>query len=126
MNVVYGTEVDFLGSPADQTINVVSGSKGWIEEAGWIVTVLTLDGGTLDTQPTIRFGIVGTLAKYKAAAATTLLTAVGKRARYTTLLADDGETTFTAGMTVAGSISGGGGSEAYKGKPYWVYRTLED
>lgn len=124
--VEYGTEVDFLGSTGDQSISIEASHKGWLEEVGWVVTELTLDGGSLTTQPTVRFGIVGSLAKYKAAAATTLLTATGKRARYTTLLEDDGETTFSAGMTVAGVITGGGGSEVYKGKPYWVYRILAD
>lgn len=122
--VVYGSEIDLLGGPIDVTTNIEAGYKAWIEEAGFIVISFNLDGGVLGTQPTIRFGITGILDKYKTATTTTLLTDLSKRARYTTLSADDGETSFTAGMTVSGVISGGGGSESYKGKPYWVIRVL--
>ena len=123
--VVYGDEVDFLGSPTDVTYNVTASNHGWIEEAGWVVTEFDMDGGSLSDQPFVRFGITGDTDKYLAAEQTTLLTAQYKRERYVTMLADDGETSFTAGMTVAASVSGGG-TPVYKGKPFWVIRELAD
>jgi hypothetical protein len=125
-NIIYGPEVDFLGAPADYTVTVPANCKAWVEETGWIQTVLTLDGGALTVQPTVRFGITGTPAKLLAAAITTLLTAAGTRERYTTLLSDVGETTLTAGVTIAGTIAGGGAGIAYKGRPYWVVRVVEN
>jgi hypothetical protein len=126
VDILYGTEIDFLGAATDVTVTIDSGYYAWVEEMGFICTKFNMDGGSLSTQPTIRFGITGTLAKYKAAAITTLLTARLKRARYTTLLQDDGETNFTAGMTVAGSISGGGAGKQYAGVPYFIVRLRQD
>jgi hypothetical protein len=126
VNIIYGPEVDFLAAPADYTATVPSNCKAWVEECGWIQTLLTLDGGALTVQPTVRFGVTGTLAKLLAAQITTLLTAAGTRERYTTLLTDVGETTLTAGVTIAGTIAGGSGGEAYKGRPYWVVRVVEN
>lgn len=100
-------EID-LKSVADYTLTVPG--KINIDEVGMLLTTL---GGTIVTQPTIRYGIPGTLAKYRAAALTTLLTAVGKRERYTTLLADDAETAVTCGVTVIAA-----GSSTIKGTPY--------
>jgi hypothetical protein len=125
-NIIYGPEVDFLAAPADYTVTVPAGCKAWVEECGWIQTLLTLDGGALTVQPTVRFGITGTLAKLLAAVPTTLLTAAGTRERYTTLLTDVGETTLTAGVTIGGTIAGGGAGIAYKGRPYWVVRVVEN
>jgi len=125
-NVVYGPEIDVLGAPADVTLAFPASCHAWIEEAGFITTELVLDGGAVGVQPTVRVGITGTPAKYLAAVAATLLNAEGGRERYTTLLADDWETSFTAGMTVAGTIVGGGGSESWKMRPYWVIRVVED
>jgi len=118
-----------LAAAADYTFTMPAGCKAWIEEVGWIQTALNLDGGALTVQPTVRAGIVGTLAKYLAATPCTLLTAIGKRERYTTLLQDDGESSAnspTVGVTVSGTIAGGGGSETYKGRPYIVVRVVED
>ena len=125
-NTIYGPEVDFLGAPADFTVTCPANCKVWVEEVGWILTVLTLDGGALTVQPTVRAGITGTLAKLLAAVPTTLLTAAGTRERYITLLTDVGETTLTAGFTVAGTIAGGGAGIAYKGRPFWVVRAVEN
>jgi hypothetical protein len=125
-NIIYGSEIDVLGGAVDVTVTGPAGAHMWIEEVGFITTGLVLDGGAITVSPTVRAGITGTLAKYLAAVLTTLLTSEGGRDRYTTLLADDWETTFTAGMTVAGTIAGGGGSEAWTMRPYWVVRVLED
>ena len=126
-NIVYGPEVDLLGAPVGVSVTIPAGASAWISEVGWIVSGFNLDGGAITVQPTVEFGITGTLAKYLAAAPTTLLTGIGKRERYTTLLADDGEqTALTANMTVAGTIAGGGASVKYKARPYWVIRAAEN
>ena len=61
-----------------------------------------------------------------AAFTVTLFTAAGTRERYTTLLTDVGETTLTAGVTIAGTIAGGGAGIAYRGRPYWGVRVVEN
>lgn len=127
VNIVYGPEVNLLGAPVGVSVTIPAGSSVWLEEVGWIVSGFNLDGGALTVQPTVEFGITGTLAKYLAAQLTTLLTGLGKRERYVTLLQDDGETTaLTANMTVAGTIAGGGASVKYKARPYWVLRAAEN
>jgi hypothetical protein len=126
-NIVYGPEVDFLGAPVGVSVTIPANASAWIEEVGWIVVGFNVDGGALTVQPTVEFGITGTLDKYLAPVLTTLLTGLGKRARYSTLLADDGETTaLTANMTVAGTIAGGGAGVKYKARPYWVIRVAEN
>jgi len=127
INIIYGPEVDLLAAPSGVTVTIPSNCSAWIEEVGWIVSGFNLDGGALTVQPTVEFGITGTLAKYLAAVPTTLLTGLGKRERYWTLLQDDGETTgLTANMTVSATIAGGGGSVKYKARPYWVVRVVEN
>ena len=85
-----------------------------INEAGIILS--TLSAGTYTAQPTIEYGITGTNAKYLAAVATTLLSAVGKRERYTTLLADDRETVPNFTITSAAT----GTATNIKGRPYII------
>lgn len=113
--VLFGPEVD-LKVVADVTITFPAGVKFWIVELGLIATVID----TLTVQPTIRFGITGTLAKHLAAVQTTLITAAGKRATYTPLVPQDGETSLTFGVTVGATAT------TAKGRPYWKGLLVED
>lgn len=101
-------EID-LKTVADYTLAIPS---GFINPDEFGIRLTTL-GGTVVTQPTIRFGIPGTLAKYVPAQLTTLLTALGKRERFEGLPVDDEETQVTFGVTVIAA-----GSGAIKGTPY--------
>jgi len=93
---IFSDEIDFK-TVADQSFTFPAGLRFWPNEVG--VTLSRLN--TLTTQPTVRFGISGTPAKHVAAVAATLLTALGKRERYTPLTPEDGETSLSAGVTVA-------------------------
>jgi hypothetical protein len=84
-----------------------------------------MGGGSLSTQPTYTFGITGNDSKYLGSTTSTLLTALYKRQRHTSLAADDGETSMTFEITVAATVSGGS-SPSYKARPYWVIRVVED
>ncbi len=99
-----------LKTPATITLAVPSGSLN-PHEAGLILTTL---GGTITTQPTIEFGVTGSNAKYRAAAVTVDLTAVGLEEYYESLLGPPAqETSLTATIT-----SGAIGSSTIKGK-FW-------
>lgn len=105
-------EVD-LTMPATFVFPLPTGYSGInLNECG---IILTTKAGTITGQPTIEYGITGTNAKYIAAVTTTLLTAVGKRERYTTLAADDRET--VPNFTITGGATG---SAAIKGRPYII------
>jgi len=123
MNAFSGAEVIILSEEvdlkvvADQTITLSAGSKFWWNECGVIATDITVDAGN---QPTIRFGITGTLAKQVAAAITTDLTAAGKREIETPLVPEDGETSLTAGVTIASTYP------TCKGRFYWRGMFVED
>lgn len=113
--VLMTKEVD-LEVVADQTITLPAGCKFWIDEIGLITTSID----TLTVQPTIRFGITGTLAKHYSATITTALTAVGKREIETPLVPEDGETSLTAGVTVAATAT------TALGRFYWKGILCED
>jgi hypothetical protein len=105
-----GPEVYYLSGEidlkviADQTITLPAGMGVFINEVGIIAT----DIGTVTTQPTVRFGITGTPAKYVAAAVTTALTASNKRQSYQRpLLADDREASLVGGVTVGATTAAG-------------------
>lgn len=112
---IFGPDVD-LESVADYTVTLPAGCHFWIDEIGVVCTVLS----GLITQPTIRFGITGTLAKHHAAAITTLLTAAFKREKFAPLVPEDGETSLTAGVTVAGAAT------TLFGRFYWKGILVED
>lgn len=99
--VIILTDEINLTAVADQTITLPAGCHFWWSECGIILTELT---GIITSQPTIRFGITGTPAKYVAAVITTLLTATLKRERFQVLLQDDGETSLLAGVTVGAVV----------------------
>jgi len=122
--IIYGEPVTVLAT-STVTQTMPTGCHVYIEECGVVCSTLTLNGGTLTTQPTLSFGITGTNAKHRAAEITTLLTASHTRERYTTLLTDVGETSLTMTITVAATITGGT-SPVYKVRPYWVVRAVED
>lgn len=119
-NIFYSVEVD-LTAVADYTFVLPAGSVFFVDEVGVISTQV---GGAVTLEPTCRWGIVGTLAKYKAATLLTLLTAANKRERFQTLLADDGETSansLSAGVTVGGTVAAG----VYKGRFYFKGHFIE-
>lgn len=93
---LYYAGIDFK-VVADYTIAVPSGRYFWPGEIGAICD--TLD--TLTTQPTVRAGITGSLAKLLTATVTTELTAEQKRETFTALTPEDGETAVTVGITSA-------------------------
>lgn len=99
--VIIMTDEVNLAAVADQTIALPAGCHFWWSECGIILTELT---GVINSQPTVRFGITGTLAKYVGPVATTLLTAVLKRERYDNWQVDDGETSLVAGVTVGAVV----------------------
>lgn len=123
-NVVHGREIDLLAT-STVTLTLPAGVHAYVEEVGLICSTLSLDGGALTTQPTVSFGVTGDNDKHRAAEAMTLLTAAYKRERFTTLLTDDGETSLTMEITSAGVITDGT-APAYKARPYWVIRVVED
>lgn len=105
------TDVVDLKVVADVTLTIPTGARFWLNDIGIITTVVT----TMTVQPTIRFGITGTLAKQKAAAATTLLTAAFKRESFVPLVPQDGEATLTAGVTVGATATAMNGRFYFKG-----------
>ena len=113
--VLMSKEVD-LTAVADQTITLPSGCRFWIDEIGVIATNIA----GLTTQPTVRFGITGDLDKHRAATITTLLTATGKREKHDPLVPEDGETSLTAGVTVAAA------GTTVLGRFYWKGMLVEN
>ncbi len=113
------TEEVSLTSIADYTITIPAGAKFYPDEVDLIVT--TVDG-TITTQPTIRAGITGTLDFYLAAVITADLgtgTPLFARERKQTLLSNMGNSTITAGITIAGVKNT---ATVYKGR--FVFRGL--
>lgn len=115
-------EIDFLAAPADYDIAVPAGASFWVEEVGFILTTLDIPGNVA-TQPTVRFGITGTPAKWLAPTLCTLLDALRKRERFTLLLTDDGETSMSAGVTVSGALTVPG---TYMGRAFFRGMLVED
>jgi hypothetical protein len=119
-----GPEMYFLSGEidlkvvADQTLTLPANMGVFFNEVGIIAT----DIGTVTTQPTVRFGITGTPAKYLAAVATTTLTASNKRQRYSTLLADDREASMVGGVTVGATTSAGN----FRGRLYFKVLAVEN
>jgi len=114
--IVIATGEINLKTVADQTLTLPTGCKFWLTTLGIIATNIA----GLTTQPTIRYGITGNLAKHRAATITTLLTAAAKRETYAPLAPEDGETTLTAGVTV------GAAGTTIKGRFYWQGLLVED
>ena len=113
--VLTSKEID-LTTVADQTLTLPAGCKFWLDEIGIIAT--QIDG--LTTQPTIRFGITGDLAKHHTAAITTKLTAAGKREKFDPLVPEDGEVSLTGGVTSAAA------GTTVKGRFYWKGMLIEN
>ena len=91
------------------TIPIPTGVTFFPEEVGVIITAAAGVTG----QPTLRFGITGTEAKFLAATATTGLDAVHERERFTTLASSDGAKTLRAEVTVAAT------GTTLTGRVYW-------
>lgn len=116
IQVILSTPEQDLKTVAETTLTIPTGCKFWIDEVGIICTSLA----ALTTQPTFRAGISGNPAKQSAATTTTTLTAAGKRERRTPIAPEDGETTLTAGITVAAVAT------TMRGRFYWRGILLED
>jgi len=106
--VIMSDVVD-LTAVADVTATIWTGLHFFPEEVGLIITAAS--GVTV--QPTVRFGITGTLDKYLAATLTTGLDAAHKRERFETLASADGATSLTAGVTVGATAT------TLTGRFYW-------
>ena len=113
--IVLGPEVD-LKAVADYTVTMPGGTKFWITNMGIISTAVT----ALTVQPTVRFGVTGTLAKHLVAVLTTLLTAIGKRQSYSPLVPQDGEINLTFGVTIGATAT------ELKGRPWWEGFLVQD
>jgi len=117
-DIILTDEID-LTAVADHTITLPANCHFWWDECGIILTELT---GIITNQPTVRFGINGTPAKYQGATLTTLLTAVLKRERFWMQLgADDGETSLLFGVTVAAVVG-----TSMHGRAYFKGMLVED
>jgi hypothetical protein len=110
------TDVIDLTAVADHTITLPASAHFRLTEVGIELTELT---GAITTQPTVRFGITGTPAKYMAATTTTLLVAALRRERYNTLLEDQGETSLVFGITVGAVVATSMSGRAYF-KGVWI------
>jgi hypothetical protein len=93
-----------------------AGCRFYISELGLITHTVT----GLVAQPTVRFGISGTPAKHLAATLTTLLTVAHKREKWTPLVPEDGESSLSAGVTVAANAT------TMRGRFYWKGILVED
>ena len=91
------------------TIPMPTGVTFYPDEVGVIVTA----ADTVSGQPTLRFGITGTVDKYLAATATTGLAAGRDRERFATLASSAGATTLRAEVTVAAT------GTTLSGRVYW-------
>lgn len=93
-----------------------TGYTFFIESCGVIVTEAT----SVSSQPHFSFGISTDLDHYKAAAATSGLTAVGHRVNYTSLLTVNGET------SVAYELTNAAGGTSMSGRVYFKGFLVED
>lgn len=109
--IIIMSDIVNLKIVADYTVSLSTGCHFWWSECGIICTEQT--GMTI--QPTVRFGISGTLAKQVAAIITTLLTAAFKRQAFTPLVPQDGETSLSAGITVGATATNMSGRFYFKG-----------
>ena len=107
-SVIMSDVVD-LKTVADVTTTIPTGVRFFPDEVGLVIVAATGVTG----QPTIRFGITGTLDKLLAATATTGLDAAHKRERFQTLASSDGESSLTAGVTVGATAT------TLTGRFYW-------
>jgi hypothetical protein len=89
------------GTANVRTITIPSGTSFYVDEVGVI-----LCEATVITQPTVQFGVTGTLDKFYGPAITTNLTALRKREKVVVTAGGDGETSLVATMTVQGSGTG--------------------
>ena len=113
--VILSADLD-LTHVDDYIVVLPSGCHIWLNEIGIVVTAAE----SVTVQPTMRFGVNGSLAKHRAAALTTLLTADHKRDWWAPLVPQDGETSISAGVTVAATAA------ALIGRFYWRGMLVED
>lgn len=113
--ILMSKEVD-MKVVADHTITLPANCHFWLNEIGIIARTVT----DLVAQPTVRYGITGDLDKHNAAAITTALTAADKREIETPLVPEDGETSLTAGVTIAADAT------TFTGRFYFSGMLVED
>ena len=106
--VIMSEPLDLTGT-LTHTIAIPSGLRFFVDEIGIVV----VSADTVDVQPTMRFGITGTEAKFSAAELTAGLTAAHNRHRITSLDSADGVTTLRSEVTVAATAT------ALTGRVYW-------
>ena len=109
--IIFTTTVVDLKVAADISIPLPAGSHFFPNECGVIVTEST----GLTVQPTVRFGITGTEAKFLAATICTTAASLHDRQRFATLLSGAGETTLSAGVTVGATATSVSGRFYFKG-----------
>ncbi len=117
--ILYTKEID-LTAAADQTITLPVGCKFFPDEVGIIETA---QDGSLTSQAFVHAGITGTTQKLLANTITTLLTAVGARQRFQTLLSDAGETSIVLGVATGAVLNT---ATVYKGRMYVKGHLVED
>ncbi len=116
--IIWSGEVD-LKTEIGYTNTIPSGVHFFPNEVGLVLTT----ANTVTGQPTISFGVLGTLAKYLAATATTGLTANFDRQRFQTLLTAAGlSSTDTMTVTISANATG----TTVKGRFYWKGFLLQD
>lgn len=106
---VFVSTVLDLKTTAGYTNGMPNGTHFFPTEVGVIVT----SADTVTVQPTIEFGIPGSLAFYKAAAITTTVDTAFGRQGYTTLATQAGSDVVTATVTIAATAT------TLDGRFYW-------
>lgn len=115
-DILMTKEIDFK-IVATHTITFPANCKLWWNKMGILATNIIVGGGN---QPTVSYGITGNNAKQLAAAATTALTAAGKREIETPGVPEDGETSCVLDVTVASTYT------TCKGRAYFKGMLIED
>lgn len=113
--VLSSAELD-LKSVDDYIITLPAGCHFFLSECGLLLTALT----ALTTQPTIRFGVSGSLAASLAAFLCTDLSVVGARERFLPDNRAAGVTSLSFGVTSAAVAT------VLKGRAYWKGVLVED
>lgn len=116
--IIWSGEVD-LKTEIGYTNTIPSGVHFFPDEVGLVLTT----ANTVTGQPTVSFGVLGTLAKYLAATATSGLTANFDRQRFQTLLTAAG---LSATDTMTVTISANATGTTVKGRFYWKGFLLQD
>ena len=105
-------------TPGDYVITLPTGGTFFVDEIGVVASLIT---GAITTHPTIQFGNSGDRDAFYAPALLTQTTATRTREVLTPIAVYAGQTTLSAGMTVASTVD-----TAYKIRFYWRGVFVED